>query len=128
MRLNHFIAASVGSAALLALTGCGPDPVDVTHNGELEDGDGSYRDKTCDAYDIEVGANWLVEIRMTSEWDNEVFLTHGDDLVADNDDGDEGLNAHVAHTVQESGTYTVHACAFREGRGAYTLSITADGG
>lgn len=120
-----------GVVLTLGLLGCGSSytAVDESHNGELADGDVDHGGKKCDEYPISVGENWNVDVRMTSEWDNYVFLARGDEDVADNDDGDEGLNAHLVHTVTEAGDYTIFACAYADdGRGAYTLTVTTSEG
>ena len=80
----------------------------------------------CDEYAIAGGENWKVDVRMTSDWDNYVHLARNGEDVASNDDapGEDGLNAHLVHTAAEAGDYTVFACAFSDGRGAYTLTIT----
>lgn len=128
MRMRHFLGA-VGVLALLVLPACSsPDPVDDTHNGDLQDSASDHDGRKCDEYTIEVGSGWNVDVRMNSEWDNYVYLASGGEDVASNDDGDEGLNAHLTHTVDGSGSYTVYACAYSDGRGAYTLHIQANGG
>ncbi|MCZ7680047.1 MAG: hypothetical protein M5U28_15290 [Sandaracinaceae bacterium] len=113
-------------AALLALTlgACGGDyqPVDQSHSGELADGDAQHAGRTCDAYEISVGRGWHVTAEMTSDWDNYLYLAKGED-VASNDDTN-GTNARIDTDVEMAGMYTVYACAYADGRGAYTLHIT----
>lgn len=113
-------------ATLLALTlsACGGDyqPVDQNHSGELTDGDTQHAGRTCDAYEISVGAGWHVTAEMTSEWDNYLYLTKGEDVASDDDTN--GTNARIDTDVEMAGMYTVYACAYSDGRGAYTLRIT----
>ncbi len=112
----------------LALTGCGGDyqPVDQNHSGNLADGAQQHGGRTCDSYEISVGAGWHVTADMTSEWDNYLYLTKGDD-VASNDDTN-GTNARIDTDVEMAGMYTVYACSYSDGRGAYTLHITTRAG
>lgn len=112
----------------LALGACGGDysPVDQNHTGNLADGAQQHGGRTCDAYEISVGSGWHVTADMTSDWDNYLYLTKGED-VATNDDTN-GTNARLDNDVQEAGTYTVYACSYSDGRGAYTLHITTRAG
>jgi hypothetical protein len=73
-----------------------------------------------------VGGGWNVTAAMTSEYDNYLFLTKGED-VATNDDFD-GLDARIDTDVEMAGMYTVYACAYADGRGAYTLTIATSAG
>lgn len=124
--------AKLFSAGVLALglLGCGSsyNAVDETHNGDLADGDIDHGGRKCDEYAISVGEGWNVDVRMNSEWDNYIFLARGDEDVANDDDGGEDMNAHLTHAVAEAGDHTVFACAFGDGRGAYTLTITTSEG
>ncbi|MFK7986043.1 MAG: lipoprotein [Sandaracinaceae bacterium] len=115
--------------AALALTACGGggDPVDQNHEGDLAAGQTQVGGHNCDTYDISVGEGWTVRADMDSEWDNKVILTRGDAEVASDDDTD-GTNARLNTTVTESGDYTVNACAYSDGTGAYTLHIVTAAG
>jgi hypothetical protein len=113
----------------LALGACGGgdyQPVDQNHTGNLADGAQQHGGRTCDAYEISVGRGWHVTADMTSDWDNYLYLTKGDD-VATNDDTN-GTNARVDTDVEMAGMYTVYACSYSDGRGAYTLHITTRAG
>ena len=100
----------------------------MNESGAIEDGDSEREGRKCDSYDFEVGDGFNVDVRMTSEYDNVVYLTQGDSEIAMNDDGDQGLNAHLTHTVESGGSVTLHACAYSDGRGAYTLTINTTSG
>jgi len=104
------------------------EPVNTTNNGEIADSASEHDSRKCVEYPISVGENWNVDVQMTSEYDNYVYLGHGGADVASNDDGDQGLNAHLVHTATEAGDYIVYACAYSDGRGAYTLAIQTSAG
>lgn len=124
------IVNRIAMCAMIALgaAGCAEDaePVDRTENGSIADGDSVHDGRTCDAFDLTVGEGWTVDIRMTSEYDNIVFLSQNGEQIAMNDDGDQGLNAHLEHTTTAAGQTTIHACAYSDGRGDYTLAIRAN--
>jgi len=112
-------AAKIATVAMLiGLGACGGDytPADDTHSGSLADGAGEHEGKTCDTYDIQLGRGWHVTADMTSEWDNYLFLTRGNEAIAQNDDTN-GFNAQIDTNVEMAGGYTVHACAYSDGRG-----------
>lgn len=117
-------------ALALGVAACGGgdyQPVDETHQGTLADSSATqHGGRTCDAYQVSVGRGWHITAAMTSEYDNYLYLTKGDD-VATNDDSD-GLNARIDTDVEMAGMYTVYACAYSGGRGAYTLTITSSDG
>ena len=94
--------------------------------GAGPDGAAEHGGRKCDAYEISVGGGWNVTAAMTSEYDNYLFLTKGED-VATNDDFD-GLDARIDTDVEMAGMYTVYACAYADGRGAYTLTIATSAG
>lgn len=116
---------------VLAACGSSAEPVSMNETGTIEDGDSDHEGRKCDTYDFNVGEGFNVDVRMTSEYDNIVYLTNGSEQIAMNDDGDD-LNAHLTHTVAagQDGAVTLHACAYGDdGRGAYTLAIrTTNGG
>ncbi|MCA9610503.1 MAG: hypothetical protein KC619_33135 [Myxococcales bacterium] len=126
--MKKTIVSTLALSTLLGLSACGGDytPVNESHSGELVDGDTQHGGRTCDAYEISVGRGWHVTTAMTSEFDNYLYLTKGDD-VATNDDSD-GLNARIDTDVEMAGMYTVYACAFGSDRGAYTLTIETRAG
>ncbi len=117
----------IGALAIV-LGACGGDysPVDENHTGDLADGDQDHGGRKCDAYEISVGQGWHVTAEMTSDWDNYLYLTKGED-VASNDDTN-GTNARIDTDVDMAGMYTVYACSYSDGRGAYTLHITTRAG
>ena len=128
-------AAKIATVAILSgvlaigLAACGGDytPADDTHTGSLADGASEHGGRTCDTYDIQLGRGWNVTADMTSEWDNYLYLTKGSEEIASNDDTN-GFNAQINQNVEMAGGYTVHACAYSDGRGDYTLHVvTAEG-
>lgn len=116
------LALAVGVAA------CGGDytPVDQNHSGTLADGT-EHGGRTCDAYEVSVGRGWHVTAEMTSEWDNYLYLAKGNEDVAMNDDTN-GLDAAIDTDVEMAGMYTVYACAYSGGHGAYQLHIATSEG
>jgi len=122
--------ALISFAALLTVgvAACGGnyEPVEQNHQGSIADGAGEHGGRTCDQYEISVGRGWHVTTEMTSEYDNYLYLTKGDD-VATNDDFN-GLNARIDTDVEMAGMYTVYACAYSDGRGPYTLTINTSAG
>ena len=114
----------------LSLAACGGsyEAVDQNHTGNLADGAGEMDGHTCDTSEISVGEGWQVAAQMNSEWDNYIILSKGGAEVTHDDDGGEEMNASLTHTVTEAGDYVVHACAYSDGRGAYTLHIATNEG
>ena len=116
-------------ALLVLAVGCGgvdATPVDQNHSGTLADGATQHGGRTCDTYEITLGRGWHVTAEMTSEYDNYLYLAKLED-VASNDDTN-GTNARIDTDVEESGGYTVYACAYSDGRGPYTLRLTTRAG
>ena len=111
----------------LAACGSSAEPVDMNESGNLADGAGDHDGHKCDSYDLTLGEGWTFDAAMTSEWDNMLYLVKGGEQVAMNDDGENGLNAHLTHTIADAGDYTLYACAYADGRGAYTLRVTSNG-
>ena len=125
----RFTLWTLAFALIASVAACGssPDPVNRNETGNLADSASEHEGRKCDSYTFSAGSDWNVQIAMTSEWDNYLYLTRGSTAVADDDDTD-GTNARISTTVTESGEYTVHACAYDDGRGAYTLNIQANPG
>ncbi|MEC7519354.1 MAG: hypothetical protein VYE22_05775 [Myxococcota bacterium] len=117
----------LGALSLLAACGGSYEAADRNESGDIADGDTEYDGKKCDSYDVSVGEGWTIRADMDSEYDNYVAVTHGGAEVGYNDDG-EGLNARLNHTAAEAGDYTIQACAYSDGRGAYTLHIVTAAG
>jgi hypothetical protein len=44
-------------------------------------------------------------------------------LLAEDDDGGDGLNARITYRVLRDGVYRIHATSFNAGRGAFTLTV-----
>lgn len=110
----------------LCLGGCFDDAeaLDRVETGTIDAGDEIYEGRHCDAYPLLVGEGWSMDVRMTSEFDNYVYFSQNRELLASNDDGDQGLNAHLEHVVAAGGPSIIHACAYSQGaRGEYTLAI-----
>ncbi len=92
-------------------------------------GDGSY----FDLWTLSVSSPTEVEIRMTSsDFDTYLMLNAGTpgnvgEMLADNDDGDDGTNSQLAGTLQP-GNYVIVANSYAGGStGSYQLSVEGTG-
>ncbi len=131
IRFNSALLA----VAMLALTGCSVDPVDVTHNGVLEEGDSAHpRDQSFyDEYTFKAKEGWTINVTMTSAaFDTYVQLRQqgrGDEGLLENDDavsGNPSAGSAITTTASTTGTYVVWAIWYTHGEtGAYTVHITA---
>ena len=129
-------------AACTALAGCSKaEPVNITENGVLEDGDSVLEDDNSlyDEYTFSAAAGMELVVEMTSdEFDTFLLITGPGGFQEQNDDFDamEGTDSKIEVTLEAGGQYTVLANAYAapecEGEGeaqvctnmgAYTLSI-----
>lgn len=78
-----------------------------------------------DDYTFSGSAGQVVQIDLQSdEFDTFIDLYRGAPWLAQDDDGGDGLDAHLVYTLPESGTYTICARSRYANRtGSYTLSL-----
>lgn len=96
------------------------------HSGTLADGDDTLDSgEYADEYSVEVRAGQTITVDMTSDdFDAYLILRPPSDEQVDNDDGEDGTNAHITHRATESGTYRVLPTSYESGEsGAYRVSI-----
>ncbi len=102
----------------------------ATERGALADTDNEDEDsgKFYDQYVFRGRAGQRVEIAMASE-EFDTYLTLGrldgcdwEELATD-DDGGDGTNSRLRHTLDQDGEYVIRATAFSSGEGPYTLTL-----
>lgn len=97
--------------------------------GELTDDDRRIEEdgSVYDDYTFYLEAGWVVRIAMKSvELDTYLWLVSPDGTDVQNDDGGEGTDSLIEHTVRQRGLYVVRANAFdASGRGRYQLRVRA---
>lgn len=125
----------VGAMAVaFALTGCKPDPVNETHQGELSNTDSVHAadNSYYDEYKFKAAEGWAIQVNMeSSAFDSYLqlrregaeeaeFLKEADDIAPGN------LNAQLNEVAPVADTYVVWANSRGAGEtGAYTLRISA---
>lgn len=132
--MNARIFAAAASAAAL-LVGCsGPEPVNETHQGTLEEGDEVLEQDNSryDEYSFRAKEGWNISVAMNSEaFDTYLHLIGPDgNTIQQNDDVAAGnTNSQITATAPASGEYKVIANSLSQGeQGAYTVTISAQPG
>ena len=94
--------------------------------GVLTAADARWEGKPFQAFQFQCGAGQTFQMDILSSWDNYalVFDPMGN-VVARDDDGGEGLNAHIIHTCAMTGVYRLAVTAFSASTtpGAYTMTL-----
>lgn len=75
----------------------------------------------------DAGVTVVIDV-MSNDVDPLVTLFFGNDFIGDDDDGGDGLNARLTVTLSQGGTYLVGVTSYGGGTGAFTVSLTGDGG
>jgi hypothetical protein len=105
-------------------------PREASVSGALAEGGARVEeesDQLFDFYTVRLAANQVVQIKMSSEFDNRLRFGRMNDgafeeLYMDDDSGGDG-DAQLIYRAEEAGTYTLRAEAFDgEGSGPYTLT------
>jgi len=99
--------------------------------GVLGPMDARWDGKPFQAYQFQCAAGQTFQMDILSSWDNYalVFDPMGNVVARDDDGGDVGLNARIAHTCTVSGVYRLGVTTFTSSTtpGAYTLQVSGSG-
>lgn len=96
------------------------------HAGTLAGGDETLESgEYADEFSVAVRAGQTITVDLTSDdFDAYLILRPPTGEQVDNDDGDDGTNAHITHRATESGTYRVLPTSYSSGEtGAYRVTI-----
>ena len=133
LRVLAFSAEGRGAytAALAALPALPPGvPVPWSASGRITDSDpDSGVGASGPRYDeytlrLEAGRRYILRVN-SSDFDPQamLFRSGGEDALAQNDDGDDGLNSRISFSPTESGDYVLRVLPLgQDGRGAYRAS------
>src|SRR5690349_19582474 len=96
----------VGPLLLLFALGCGPAPIDQTHEGTLDDADAKLRvdQSPYEPYEVELGAGWRViaEMRSTAFDPYLHLIDPQNQQLEQNDDAAPSTHdARIEHVVTE---------------------------
>jgi hypothetical protein len=99
--------------------------------GVLGPADARWDNKPFQAYQFQCAAGQTFQMDILSSWDNYalVFDPMGNVVARDDDGGDVGLNARIAHTCTMSGVYRLAVTTYTSSTtaGAYTLQVSGAG-
>jgi hypothetical protein len=99
--------------------------------GVLGPADARWDNKPFQAYQFQCAAGQTFQMDILSSWDNYalVFDPMGNVAARDDDGGDSGLNARIAHTCTTTGVYRLAVTTYTSGTtaGAYTLQVSGAG-
>lgn len=129
--MNSLLRASIVSASLLVSSSVvaqpAPTPIQPgeTLLGDLSTTDARSSDRMTwvDHYTISLEAGATIRVDLAAGFDTYLYLRDENGFViAQDDDGGEGLNARLVARVPRTGTYTIEATSFSEATGPYQLS------
>jgi hypothetical protein len=99
--------------------------------GVLGPADARWDNKPFQAYQFQCSAGQTFQMDILSSWDNYalVFDPMGNVAARDDDGGDSGLNARIAHTCTTTGVYRLAVTTYTSSTtaGAYTLQVSGAG-
>jgi hypothetical protein len=99
--------------------------------GNLTTADPRYNGKPFQVWGFQCSAGLPLQLDILSSWDNYALLFDpmGNEAARDDDGGDEGLNARIAHTCALTGMYRITVTTFSSGTtpGIYTLQVRSTG-
>lgn len=95
--------------------------------GEIQDGDAAEGDRRYDDHPIRLEGGVRYRIAVDSEAFDplaRLYRVGEAQAVAENDDGDEGLNPRISYSPAQSGDYILRVLSFSpDGRGAYSATV-----
>ncbi len=107
--------------------GFATDTDERTFTGEITDADPTLENGAgYDEHAIELTAGWTITVDLVAAGYDAYLYLHGEggQLLAENDDGGEGLNSRLVHRVDVPGRYLLRASTYSAGaRGTYRLTV-----